>query len=97
MARSLEDRRLRRRIEQLGQDIVRIREQSAGARDKSVDASEVAELASRHEELHRRLAELEALADPEDQIVNSFEADFDGLMRSINDWIARQDAKTTRH
>ena len=96
MAKSSEDHGLRSRIDQLGQDIAIIRKRHAKAGERSADASELSKLASRHADLHRRLADFAARSNRDHHIAHALEADCDGLMQSINRWISRQDAKTTR-
>ena len=59
-------------------------------------AEELARIETHHEDLHRRLADLEARGQPEHHIAGALAADFDDLIQAIGRWIARQDAKSAR-
>lgn len=81
MAKPSDSRSMRGRVERLGHDIETIRAQEAAADRRAAD--EVTDLAARHGELQRRLAELEAQGKAENHIDGALAAD-------------RQDSKTAR-
>jgi len=60
------------------------------------DSLEVEKISARHEELYRRVMDLEAQGRSIHYIASTLAADFDGLMQSIGRWIARQDVKAAR-
>ena len=96
MAKSSEHSALRARIEHLGQHIADIRKRHAKEADRSADGEQLAALATRHTDLHRRLANVDAPPSPDHPVARALESDLEGLMQSIDRWIARQDAKPTR-
>jgi hypothetical protein len=89
--------RFHERIDELGRDIRRMRDQlsSRTHHRSSGDADGLAAIEGRHADLHNRLKSFGETA-PEKDVVDTLEADFDGLMQSIGDWIVRQDAKAAR-
>jgi hypothetical protein len=96
MAKSSEHNALRTRIEHLGRHIADIRKRYSKDVDRSADAEDLAALVMRHADLRRRLADVDAHPSPDHPVVRGLEADFEGLMQSIDRWIARQDSKPTR-
>ena len=97
MAKSSEHSALRAHIEHLGQHIADIRKHHSKAVDRSADGEELAGIATRHADLHRRLTDVDALPSPDHPVARALESDLEGLMQSIDRWIARQDAKPTRN
>ena len=97
MAKSSEHGALRTRIERLGQHIADIRERHAKEADRSADGEELAALAMRHADLHRQRTDVDALPSPDHPVARALESDLEGLIQSIDRWIARQDAKPTRN
>jgi len=96
MAKSSERSALRTRIERLGQHIAHIRKHHARETEQSGDGKELAALARRHADLQSRLPDVDALPSPDHPVTRALHADLDGLVESIDRWIARQDAKPTR-
>ena len=89
--------RFHERIDELGRDIRRMRDQfsSRTHHSSSGGADELAAIEGRHADLHSRLRSFGETA-PESDVIDALDADFDGLMQSIRDWIERQDAKAAR-
>jgi hypothetical protein len=89
--------RFHQRLDELARDIRRMRDQrSRGTHDRDVGGDEdLAAIEGRHAELQDRFGAL-GETPPESDVIETLDADFDGLMNSIRDWIQRQDAKAAR-
>jgi hypothetical protein len=88
--------RFHERLAELGRDIRRMRDQFSSSADRrdTADTEDLAAIEGRHADLYNRIGSLEET--PETDVIETLDADFDGLMQSIRDWIERQDAKAAR-
>ena len=83
-------------MEELGRRIEGLRERATRAR--SEEAQMLAAIDARHADLHHTVRNLQARSqEPRREVIDALEADFEGLVQSINRWMARRDTKTSQH
>lgn len=87
------------RVEELGRKIEGIRAQVSQFHPplEAKAIRELAEIDARHADLHHTVQNMRSREQgPRQEVVDALEADFRGLMQSINRWIARQDANASQ-
>ena len=92
------DPRIRQRIGEIGVSLAAMRERHAsGNAQADPGGAELADLESRHADLDRRAAHLDAaMMKPDRSVTDTLVADVEGLLDSVQRWIERQDAKSAR-
>jgi len=87
-------RAFHRQVQELGRKIESIRAQASGRHPprEAKAIRELAEIDARHADLDHTVQNLRSAQGPGQEIVDALEADFRGLMQSIDRWIERQDA-----
>lgn len=88
------------RVEELGRKIESLRERAVrrfpGLRSQG--AQEFAAIEARHADLQHTISNLQARShEPRREVIDALEADYEGLVQSINRWMARQDTKASQH
>jgi hypothetical protein len=94
MTHASNDNSVRGHVERLGRDIEAMQNAQTGL--PAPAAAELADIATRHGELDRRLTDLETRGKPDHHIAGALAADLDGLAQSVRRWIERQDVKAAR-
>ena len=90
---------LHSRLEELRRKIEGVRERAAQIHtgQQPAETQELADIEARHADLHHTVTNLRSKPNaPRDEVVDSLEADLEGLAQSVNRWIARQDSKAAR-